>query len=194
MEGCVAGVDDGFFRKGWSRCILVLAAHCRRGGRLCPCLAEASWVQVDGLDATEAIAGLVSQASERLGLAAVLLDTPVFAGFNVAEPWRVHEETGVPVVVVYAYPPRRRRVERALRLHFPDWRRRLGVLEEVWSRLRRAPCPRGELLYASYGLDAGEAWRLLCSLQVYTRIPEPLYTAHVVASGLSRSLLGGVSR
>jgi endonuclease V-like protein UPF0215 family len=135
------------------------------------------------------VAGLVRRAlGDGLGLEAVLLDTPVFAGFNVAEPWRVAEETGVPVVVVYMYPPRRERVERALRLHFPDWRRRLRVLERVWDDLRLAACPRGKLLYAAYGLGAGEAVGLLCGLQLYTRVPEPLYTAHAAASGLSRSL------
>ncbi len=114
----------------------------------------------------------------------------MFAGFNVASPRDIWEETGVPVIAVYHYPPRRVAVERALRLHFPDWERRLTILREVWERLREAPCPRGVLLYASYGLPADEAVRVLCGSQVFTRIPEPLYTAHTAASELSRSLAG----
>ncbi len=190
-EGCYAGVDDGFFRKGWRRSLAVLAVHCRVGSHLCPCGLFHSWFTVDGLDATDVIVELGSRALELFELRLLLLDTPVFAGFNVAEPWRVSEELGVPVAVVYLYPPRRGRVERALRLHFPDWRRRLEVLERVWAGLREAPCPRGSLLLASYGVGWEEAWRLVCGLQVYTRVPEPLYTAHTVASGLARSLLHG---
>ena len=112
----------------------------------------------------------------------------MFAGFNIASPQDIWEKTRVPIVAVYHYPPRRAAVERALRLHFPDWEQRLAILREVWGRLREAPCPRGVLLYASYGLSADEAVRILCGSQVFTRIPEPLYTAHTAASELSRSL------
>lgn len=144
---------------------------------------------MDGLDATEAITGLIREALQQgYMLKAVLLDTPVFAGFNVASPQAIWEEAGVPVIAVYRYPPRRAAVERALRLHFPDWERRLSILREVWGRLREAPCPRGVLLYAPYGIPAEEAVRILCRSQVFTRIPEPLYTAHTAASELSRGL------
>ena len=188
---CYGGVDDGFFRRCWPRSLAVLAVHCSRGGDLCPCGLLHGFFTVDGLDATEVIVGLV-RAAQRRGyrLRALLLDTVVYAGFNVAEPWRIHGETRVPVIVVYWYPPRRGAVERALRLHFRDWRRRLEVLERVWGDLREVPCPRGGLLVAGYGVDPGEAWRIVCGLQLFTRHPEPLYTAHTVASELSARLMG----
>lgn len=181
------GLDDGRLPPGRrGRVPLVLSLHRSVEGLLCPCRLEATWVTIDGLDATEAAIGLVGEGLRACGsLGAVLLDTVVYAGFNLVEPWRLHGETGVPVIVVYHYPPDAGAVERALRLHFPDWEYRLSVLERVWESLRPAECPRGRLLYASYGLDPGEAWRLLCRLQVFTRTPEPLYAAHVAAGALS---------
>ncbi|KSW11527.1 hypothetical protein CF15_01425 [Pyrodictium occultum] len=185
----MAGLDDGFFQRGWRRTLLALAVHCRREGSLCPCRVLLDTVEVDGLDATWKAARLVRRAlGEGFRLEAVLTDTVVFAGFNILDPERLYRETGVPAVAVYMYPPRREAVERALRLHFPDWRERLAVLEEAWSRLRSAECRRGRLLLAAYGMEPRDAWRLACSLQLYTRHPEPLFTAHQAASMLSRTL------
>ncbi len=187
---CVAGFDDGRFSKSW-RCTLgVLSLHCWAGPHLCPCGAVVTRLTVDGMDSTERIIEAVERARGLgYGVEALLLDTNVFAGFNVADPEAVASRLGLPVLVVYWYPPRREAVERALRLHFPDWRERLRLLEEAWSRLRQAPCPRGGLLLAVYGADWGWGHRLLCGLQLYTRAPEPLYTAHTLASELSEALL-----
>lgn len=189
VERCVAGLDDGFFERGWRRALMVLAVHCWHGGELCPCRLLLDTVEVDGLDATEAAERLIRRArAEGLGLEALLTDTVVFAGFNILDPAELQRRLGLPVVVVYWYPPRREAVERALRLHFPDWRKRLAILGDVWARLRRVECSRGSLLVAPYGADYSYAWRLVCRLQLFTRHPEPLFTAHRAASMLSRAL------
>jgi len=189
VEHCVAGLDDGFFERSWSRALMVLAVHCWRGGELCPCRILLDTVEVDGIDATEAAERLARRArAERLHLEALLTDTVVFAGFNILDPAELQHRLGLPVVVIYWYPPRREAVERALRLHFPDWRKRLAILEDVWARLRRVECSRGSLLVAPYGVSYSYAWGLVCRLQLFTRHPEPLFTAHRAASMLSRAL------
>jgi len=180
----VGGVDDGYFERGWRRALLALSVLEKRGGSVCPRELRVGRVTVDGLDATDTLLGLL----DGLELGAVFLDNVVVAGFNLLEPWRVTREARVPAVVVLRYPPRREAVARALRRHFPDWELRLSILERVWSGLRWAPCPRGGLLVAAYGVGWEWAAGLVCGLQVYTRVPEPLYLAHTAASGLTRSL------
>ena len=186
---CVAGIDDGYFERDWSRTLMALAIHCWHGGRLCPCRLLLDTVTVDGLDATDVAERLVRRAlSEKLEIEALLTDTVVFAGFNILDPIELHYRLGLPVIVVYWYPSHREAVERALQLHFSDWKRRLGVMEEVWNRLRYVRCRRGGLLVAVYGADYAYAWSLVCNLQLFTRHPEPLFTAHRTASMLSRAL------
>ena len=186
---CYAGIDDGFFRRDWPHTLLVLAAHCFVEDRLCPCLALADTVEIDGMDSTEKAIRLVNKAKQELGIRAVLLDTVVFAGFNILDAEELYRRTRIPVIVVYWYPPNREAVTNALRKHFTDWEKRLSLLEATWNKLSRVRCEKGELLVAPYGIEAGEAWRTICRLQVYTRQPEPLFTAHVLASDLSRRLL-----
>jgi len=181
----VGGVDDGYFEKGWRRALLALALVEARGATVCPRGLRLGRVTVDGLDATRVLLSLLDGVE---GLGLLLLDNVVVAGFNLVEPWVVAEEAGVPVAVVLRYPPRRGAVEAALRGHFRDWRVRLSVLERVWGDLRLAPCPRGPLLVAAYGGSWERVVDAVCMLQVYTRVPEPLYLAHAAASGLTRSL------
>jgi len=191
---CYAGIDDGFFRKEWSKTVAVLAVHCTSSSLLCPCAVYTSEFTVDGLDATNVIAELAERAARDYPLKTILLDTVVFAGFNIADIDGIYERVGVPVIAVFWYEPRREAVERALKLHFPDWRLRLSLLEKAWTTMSRIPCPRGSLLASWRGLSASEAANLLCSLQLYTRQPEPLYTAHMIASTLSRAWAASAAR
>ncbi|BEP18308.1 DUF99 family protein [Pyrofollis japonicus] len=191
MKGCVAGIDDGYFKRGWRKTTFVLAAHCWRNNALCPCLVLGDFVEIDGMDSTDKAISLVKRALRELdGLEAVLLDTVIFAGFNILDARRLNEETSVPVIPVFWYEPDRDAVRRAITKHFDDAEQRLKLLEETWSRLTRIVCSKGSLLIAPYGLSTDKAWELVCSLQIYTRQPEPLFTAHVMASRLSSIFLG----
>ena len=184
---CFAGIDDGFFRREWSETLLVLAVHCFTDeGDLCPCFVKSTSVTIDGMDVTDKAIMLVEKAKQRLNIDAVLVDTIVFAGFNILDAQRLYRETTVPVIVVYWYPPNREAVENALRKHFNDWEKRLALLQDTWDKLVALECSKGKLLIAPYGVSLDDAWRIVCNLQVYTRQPEPLFTAHVVASNLSR--------
>lgn len=187
---CVVGVDDGFFKRGWRYTVLCGAVHCRcEGWGWVPVRLGFSLVEVDGVDATDSLVSLV----EGLGVepALVVVDTPIFAGFNVADLVEAWRRLRVPIASVHMYWPDIDAIGWALRRHFVDWRERFVRVEVVYSLLRRLVCSRGRELYvAVVGGSYGEAARLLCSLQLYSRVPEPLYTAGRVASRLSRRLAG----
>ncbi len=186
-QACIGGIDDGFFNKSWKYTSAVLAIHCYKDNFLCPCKVYLDRFTVDGMDATDVIVSLAKKALRNISnLRMLLLDTPIFAGFNVAEPWSIYDRTSIPVVVVVWYQPNRDAVERALRLHFEDWKVRLAILDRVWRDLKKVICPRGELFIATYGVDYISAWKEICKLQLYTRQPEPLYTAHMFASIVSK--------
>ncbi len=189
---CFVGVDDGYFERSWRRTVLAAALHCTTADGIVPCSLSATWITVDGADATYAIMEAVRRLQPPYGCRRLVLlaDTPIYAGFNVADLEYVSEELGIPVISVYHYEPDREAIRAALAKHFPgeDWRVR--VLEKDWRRIRRVDCSRGVLYASTYYIGFLEAASILCRLQVYTRSPEPLYTAGVFASAVSRSLLG----
>jgi len=194
LEGCcrdcVVGVDDGFFERGWRYTVLCGSLYCRLGGSSwVPAGLGFELVEVDGSDSTNAIVSLLEGLGVRPRL--VLVDTPIYAGFNVADLLEVQRVTGVPVASVHLYWPDMPAIGRALRRHFRDWRERLARVEVVYSLLRRLDCGRGRVVYvAAIGCGFGYVASTVCSLQLYSRVPEPLYVAGRVASRLSRRLHG----
>ncbi len=187
MLRCYGGIDDGYFERGQKETILSLAIHCASKNYYCPTRIYATRIRVDGTDSTEkAIELLEKSKADNISLSAVLLDTNIFAGFNILDPEHLYSHTKIPVIVAYWYPINEEAIESALYKHFNDWHTRLQVLRHTWRRLRRISCERGDLFIAPYGIDYEEAWSIVCSLQIFSRQPEPLYTAHVFSSALSK--------
>ena len=185
-------MDDGWFTRACRYTAIALALHCTvNDGPLVPTLAEVERVTVDGADATYRVLALLHRVPGELAPELLLLDTPIYAGFNIADPAYVSEEAGVPVVSVHHYPPDREAVRRALEKGFPGEQWRLRVLEREWERLKRVTCPRGTLYIAVYGADPDTVAETVCRLQLFTRTPEPLYTAGTVATAVSRAVLCG---
>lgn len=78
------------------------------------------------MDATEKIVGAI--VSSKWEIEVLLSRSVPVAGFNLIDPEEILKTTGVPSVFVLEEEPDSVAVERALRKHFPDWRRRLEVL------------------------------------------------------------------
>ncbi len=183
---CYGGVDDGYFKRGWRYTVLALALHC--GDKLTPSYIGFELVRVDGADATFRIVELVRRSLTRFrfDIELLLLDTPVFAGFNIADPAYIHTTLGIAVASIYHYPPNRDAIVKALEKTFPGETWRLKILERDWARLRKLHCPKGLLYVAAYGVTVTELYTKICMLQRFTRTPEPLYTAGAAASAASR--------
>lgn len=77
------------------------------------------WITVDGRDVTDAMINSVN-SSRFKDLRVILLKGITYAGFNVVDLERLHNETGLPVVVVVRKKPDILAMEDALRKHFRD--------------------------------------------------------------------------
>jgi endonuclease V-like protein UPF0215 family len=190
---CFIGVDDGYFQRNWVYTGLAAALHCSSGEQVLPYSIALGRVRVDGADATYSICRLARRLLAQVHtmggeLKAVLLDTPIYAGFNVADPAYISSELGVKVVVVYHYMPDREAIVRALEKNFPGESWRIKILADSWKKLTKVSCPRGDLFISPYGLSLSEAYELTCRLQIFTRTPEPLYTAGVAATAIAKLL------
>lgn len=139
-------------------------------------------IHVDGLDATEKLTEML----EGFEGDAVILGGITFAGFNVVDPWEVHRETGGPVVVYSGVKPNNEKVLGALRKHFPDWKKRWGVIERLGAIIATEPFP-GEppIYFEAVGCTVEYAERVLHRAALVSRIPEPVRVAGIIARGLS---------
>ena len=176
------GVEDGSFK-----------AFQRRGGSLTYLVGvvmesnrvldvKAARIEVDGLDATDRLLEMCEGTDDD----AVLLGGITFAGFNVIDPWRVHEALGAPIIVVSRVRPSDDDMLEALKKHFEDWRQRwepierLGTAHECTTFLGEPP-----IFYEVVGCDREWAEETLKGASLISRIPEPVRVAGIVARGLS---------
>lgn len=171
----VLAVEGGRFSKeaGGRALIALLLAEGTVPRRL-----EFACVEVDGLDATDVLVGHMASFGPLVDL--VVSSSVPIAGFNLIDASEVRRRTGKPVVFVLPEMPDAAEVEAALRKHFPDWERRLGILASAGK-----PTPHrlgdGEVYLECSGVEAAEALRVLGRVTVFGKVPEPVRLARMAA-------------
>ena len=139
-------------------------------------------VHVDGTDATEVVAAAVNRSRYRKGLALILLDGSALGGFNVLDIDALHESTGVPVATVTRERPDLEAMTRVLRRKFPDWERRLEILQR--KELVRVETAHKPLYATMAGLPPGDLKDAIQRCTVRGALPEPVRIAHLIATSI----------
>jgi len=138
-------------------------------------------VTVGGMDATDAVLRMV-QDLDRTDLNLILLSGCIIAWFNILDPSRISETTGLPVICV-TYEESSGLLE-DIRHHFPGDRERV----EAYLRLgERHPfeLSRGQVSFIrSWGIGCDDAARLCRDFTLEGKIPEPLRVARLCARRL----------
>ena len=175
----VCGIDDGYFplsfkgRRGYT----VLLAACFKNSKLVS--VNFDTILVDGNDATQKLFK-ITEKSEVL-----LLDGITFGGFNYVNPETVGNN-GFSYIVFYSQMPNVNEVEKALRKHFND--ERICIILNTITSLTKLPTRKGEVFVMS-NLPLNEVSEIINFYQFFVKEPEPLRTAHIIASSLSKFLL-----
>ena len=185
MQSRVVACDDGVVRKlGWRSGFTLVSCILWDVVEGKPLDATLAPVRVDGLDASDIIAGLVEVL--RAPTAPLVVDSVTIAGFNIVNPYSIMKAVGSPVVYVYKYMPSLERLLGGLeKAGLPLMGIRARVIKEVVSSVKPVKTARGVVYMAVMGMNLNEAVSLVEKLQVYSRIPEPLRLAHYTASEAS---------
>ena len=175
----IVGVEDGSFQKGTTQKALLVAVLLRGIAIENVKITE---ITVDGLDATEKLAAILSD----LDFVAVMLAGVSFAGFNVIDPTVIQEKFAKPVIIVSRTKPDNKAVKQALQRHFEDWEIRWEVFEKLGS-VHRIVALIGEspVYVETVGVGVKRACNIIRALSVGCRVPEPIRVARLIARGLS---------
>ncbi len=179
----IVGIDDGFFLPHTSgKCEVVGVVF--RGGYWLDGVMH-TWVEIDGMDATESIGDMIKKSSHFGQLRVIMLDGVTFAGFNVVDTCKLFEMTGLPVIAITREMPNFRSIQKALKnLEFGASRlKAMGNLENVVKVFTR----KGErpIFMQVTGFDLDLARNIVQNTSTRSHIPEPLRVAHLIASGLT---------
>ena len=179
----VLGVDDGGFVPHVKRLVPVIGVVFRGGYWLDGVMSTE--IEVDGFDATEKIARMVTGSPHCKQLRVIMLNGITFAGFNVVDVQALNALTGLPVIAVTREKPDLARIRRALE--------NLPLGEERWKVIQKA----GEIFEVSAGrgkqrvfvhvagVSVDDAARIVGLTSTRSNVPEALRVAHLVASGIT---------
>jgi endonuclease V-like protein UPF0215 family len=181
----VLGVDDGFFVPHTKDTVDVVGVVYRGGYWLDGVMRTE--VTVDGMDATEKIAGMIKKSPHYEELRVVILDGITFAGFNVVDINKLFEMVDLPVIAVARQKPDLEKIKKALK-SLPECKRRWQAIESAGKIIEVQIRNTGETVYTQIaGVSQEDAEKILKSTSTRSNIPEALRVAHIIASGLTRS-------
>ena len=173
----VVGFDDAPFDRGHRGDVLVVGAVFA-GDRLDGVISTK--VRRDGANAAQRLIDCLTGSKYFDQLQAILLQGIAFAGFNVVDLQRLHEATGLPVLVVARYRPDMQAIRKALLEQVPGGARKWRLIEAAGPME-----PMAALYVQRCGITAENAARLLAGLQQNSQLPEPLRVAHMIAGGVT---------
>ena len=144
------------------------------------------WGQVlrDGLDATDAISGLLLGGKFLPQLHLVLLDGIAFGGFNIIDLPELASRLQIPCVAVMRRQPDLAAVEKALR-HLPDSEYRLELLRRAGRIYAFEP-----FFFQVCGEQPEVIARVLQRLTGTGKVPEALRLAHLIGAAVITGVSG----
>jgi len=176
----VCGVDDGYFplefKGGKGKTVLLSSKY--NGRRLIG--VDFDLILVDGDDGTSKLRNILD------GCEVVFTDGITLGGFNYLDPEELRNY-GINYIIFYSKTPDIKEVAHALLKHFSG-DKRTSIILNVLENLILLPTKKGNV-YISTNLSLPYASKLISYYQIYVKEPEPLRTAHIIASSLSRFLL-----
>lgn len=181
----VLGVDDGVFIPH-SKGVATVVGVVYRGGYWLDG-AMRTEVKIDGMDATEKIASMITSSPHYDQLRVVMLNGVTFAGFNVVDIKKLFERVHLPVITVTREKPDFDDIRKALR-NLSEYEKRLEAMENAGRIIEVCTRDAEQAVYVQIaGISEKDAEKILKSTSTRSSIPEALRVAHIIASGLTRS-------
>jgi len=181
----VLGIDDGVFTPHSNELVDVVGIVYRGGYWLDGFMRTK--VQVDGLDATDKLAEMITSSPHYPQLRVIMLNGVTLAGFNVVDIKELCQRLRLPVVAVTRDKPNFDDIKKALQ-NLSHGEERWRVIEKAGKMIKVRTRNGEEPVYVHVaGLSEEDARRILKSTSTRSNVPEALRVAHIIASGLAQA-------
>jgi len=178
----VLGIDDSPFEFSKSRRTWLVGVIFR--GNLWMEGVLVDRIQVDGIDSTDVIIGMIENTKFASQIRAVFLDGITFGGFNIVDIQKLHDETGLPIVTIVEKRPDFDKIRESLR-KFSDFDLRWNLISRLGEpTLIRLKGSKKSLFIQCVGLEEKELVKVLELSRKAGTVPEALRAARMFASAL----------
>jgi endonuclease V-like protein UPF0215 family len=180
----ILGIDDGVFMPHSKELVDVIGVVYRGGYWLDGFMH--TQVQVDGIDATEKLAEMITKSPHYPQLRVIMLNGVTLAGFNVVDIEKLYRRVKLPIVAVIRDKPDFDDIKKALQ-NLPNSQERWSAIEKAGKILKVCTREGEEPVYVHVvGISEEDATGILRSTSTRSNIPEALRVAHIIASGLTK--------
>jgi endonuclease V-like protein UPF0215 family len=176
----ILGIDDGPFTKDDKEVIVIGVVY--RGGEFIDGLLR-TFVEIDGLDATEKLAKMINSSRHKQQLKVIMLDGITLGGFNIVDVKKLYSETKIPIIVINRKVPDLKSIKTALEKNFEDFEKRWKMILNA-GKIKELRLEKFSLYYQNIGLEDEEAEEVILTSMKHAQIPEPLRVAHLIATGI----------
>jgi hypothetical protein len=177
----IIGIDDAPFSKEKKGQVLVLGCI-HRGGQAFEGLIS-SYADVDGDNSTEVLIQMINKSKHKDQLQCIMTDGIAVGGFNIIDINELSSKTKLPVVVIMRNKPNIEKMKAALK-NVPNYKEKQKLLMKA-GKIYDAKLSSGSVIYFQCaGIDADKAREIIKVAVSRGNMPEPVRTAHVIASGL----------
>jgi endonuclease V-like protein UPF0215 family len=179
----ILGIDDGVFTPH-SKELVYVVGIVYRGGYWLDGFMHTK-VRVDGLDATEKLAEMITCSPHYAQLRVIMLNGVTLAGFNIVDIEELYRRVKLPVIAVTRDRPNFDDIRKALE-NLPQSEQRWKAIEKAGKIIEVRTRKDAEPIYVHVaGLSEEDAKRILRSTSTRSNVPEALRVAHIIASGLT---------
>ncbi len=140
-------------------------------------------VMVDGDDACGKLKEMINFSRYKDQLKLVMLDGVALGGFNVVDIKELSEEISIPIITITREEPNLESMEKALKEHFKDWKKRLDIIK--FGELFTVKTAHKPIFVKFVGLELEDVKRIIEQSTIRGALPEPIRVAHLIASGIT---------
>ncbi len=137
-------------------------------------------VEKDGADAAEKLARLIAHSKFAEHVQLIILQGITLAGFNVVDVFYLHEQLGLPVLVVSRKLPDMAAIQKSLTTRVRGGEQKWALIEKLGA-MEAA----GKVYVQRVGLSWNEAMAVVERFAIHSHLPEPLRTAHLFAGAIA---------
>jgi endonuclease V-like protein UPF0215 family len=138
-------------------------------------------IAVGGMDATDAVLRMIDRLG-RHDINCIMISGCVIAWFNIIDPQRILDHTGLPVIAV-TYEASMG-IEEDIAHHFPGDSERIEAYRRLGGRSEISLHTGHTIYIRGWGIDEDKAARLCNDFTASGKIPEPLRVARLMARAM----------
>ncbi|MGC9079597.1 MAG: DUF99 family protein [Nanopusillaceae archaeon] len=183
----IIGIDDGYFDKEKDNETIIVGVIMRGYKQIDGVLSNK--IKVNGFDVNDKIIEMIKRTKHYNQLRVIMTNGVSFGGFNLIDFEYLYRNLNLPIISVVRKKPNLENFLISAK-KTDDHERRIEIIKK-YPEPSYVETKYGKVYFQSYGIDIDTAKKIIKLTARYSRIPEPVRIAHLIAMGITKGYSRG---